>query len=113
MISQNFTDSRRRSGPDFTFLTARIASNRTHRYNLRSRGQLAQLVEQRIENPRVRGSIPRLATKKIKQKPGQLARAFAFLTLRLPSLNLRGKLLDKSGCDLARYRWKAWPRATD
>ena len=25
-------------------------------------GQLAQLVEQRIENPRVRGSIPRLAT---------------------------------------------------
>ncbi len=26
-------------------------------------GQLAQLVEQRIENPRVRGSIPRLATK--------------------------------------------------
>ena len=29
-------------------------------------GQLAQLVEQRIENPRVRGSIPRLATKNIK-----------------------------------------------
>ncbi len=27
------------------------------------RGQLAQLVEQRIENPRVLGSIPRLATK--------------------------------------------------
>ncbi len=26
-------------------------------------GQLAQLVEQRIENPRVRGSIPRLATR--------------------------------------------------
>ena len=26
-------------------------------------GQLAQLVEQRTENPRVRGSIPRLATK--------------------------------------------------
>ena len=25
-------------------------------------GQLAQLVEQRIENPRVLGSIPRLAT---------------------------------------------------
>ena len=29
-------------------------------------GQLAQLVEQRIENPRVRGSIPRLATIKFK-----------------------------------------------
>lgn len=29
-------------------------------------GQLAQLVEQRIENPRVRGSIPRLATKNFK-----------------------------------------------
>ena len=28
-------------------------------------GQLAQLVEQRIENPRVRGSIPRLATTQI------------------------------------------------
>ncbi len=26
-------------------------------------GQLAQLVEQRIENPRVLGSIPRLATR--------------------------------------------------
>ena len=29
---------------------------------VRLNGQLAQLVEQRIENPRVRGSIPRLAT---------------------------------------------------
>lgn len=29
---------------------------------LRRNGQLAQLVEQRTENPRVRGSIPRLAT---------------------------------------------------
>ena len=33
------------------------------RYNAALLGQLAQLVEQRIENPRVRGSIPRLATK--------------------------------------------------
>ena len=33
------------------------------RYNACLLGQLAQLVEQRIENPRVRGSIPRLATK--------------------------------------------------
>ena len=30
------------------------------------RGQIAQLVEQRIENPRVDGSIPPLATNKIK-----------------------------------------------
>ena len=29
-------------------------------------GQLAQLVEQRIENPRVLGSIPRLATSNTK-----------------------------------------------
>jgi hypothetical protein len=34
----------------------------TTRYNA-PLGQLAQLVEQRTENPRVRGSIPRLATK--------------------------------------------------
>jgi hypothetical protein len=33
------------------------------RYNPPLLGQLAQLVEQRIENPRVRGSIPRLATR--------------------------------------------------
>ena len=37
-------------------------------------GQLAQLVEQRIENPRVRGSIPRLATKFLKDaSPNRLA----------------------------------------
>ena len=40
-----------------------VAKQRTDRYNAPSFGQLAQLVEQRIENPRVRGSIPRLATK--------------------------------------------------
>ena len=39
-------------------------------------GQLAQLVEQRIENPRVRGSIPRLATK---FKSPNLFRAFSRL----------------------------------
>jgi hypothetical protein len=33
-------------------------------------GQLAQLVEQRIENPRVRGSIPRLATSNAKAPTG-------------------------------------------
>src|SRR5574343_1942954 len=40
-------------------------------------GQLAQLVEQRIENPRVRGSIPRLATKI--QRPTVLSWAFSFV----------------------------------
>ena len=35
-------------------------------------GQLAQLVEQRIENPRVLGSIPRLATKTSKATFGWL-----------------------------------------
>jgi hypothetical protein len=35
-------------------------------------GQLAQLVEQRIENPRVLGSIPRLATKHSKATFGWL-----------------------------------------
>ena len=40
-------------------------------------GQLAQLVEQRIENPRVLGSIPRLATKI--QRPTPLGWASPFL----------------------------------
>ena len=44
---------------------------------MRALGQLAQLVEQRIENPRVRGSIPRLATKI--QRPTVLSWAFSFL----------------------------------
>lgn len=43
-------------------------------------GQLAQLVEQRIENPRVRGSIPRLATR-IQADP-RFLRGSAFLHLR-------------------------------
>jgi hypothetical protein len=34
------------------------------RYTAALDGQVAQLVEQRTENPRVRGSIPRLATMK-------------------------------------------------
>ena len=42
-------------------------------------GQLAQLVEQRIENPRVRGSIPRLATKYTSVKtPIHVVGVFAF-----------------------------------
>ena len=40
--------------------------SKASRYNARLLGQLAQLVEQRIENPRVRGSIPRLATRNTK-----------------------------------------------
>ena len=43
-------------------------------------GQLAQLVEQRIENPRVRGSIPRLATKYSKT-PALTGWRFAFWLL--------------------------------
>ncbi len=41
-------------------------------------GQLAQLVEQRIENPRVRGSIPRLATSFLKT-PALTGWRFCFL----------------------------------
>ena len=41
-------------------------------------GQIAQLVEQRIENPRVGGSIPPLATKEIKHlaQPNRWAKCF-------------------------------------
>ena len=57
----------RSGGCSFVF----IAKNAPRRLPVRpalpimraSFGQLAQLVEQRIENPRVRGSIPRLATR--------------------------------------------------
>lgn len=40
-------------------------------------GQIAQLVEQRIENPRVGGSIPPLAT--TIQRPTVLGWAFSFV----------------------------------
>jgi hypothetical protein len=45
------------------------------RYNAPSLGQVAQLVEQRIENPRVGGSIPPLATKILhaKRQPSPVA----------------------------------------
>jgi len=39
-------------------------------------GQVAQLVEQRIENPRVGGSIPSLATKNKKTKSPAFASGF-------------------------------------
>ena len=48
--------------PDSGFNCALSASNRRGKVQEISNGQLAQLVEQRIENPRVLGSIPRLAT---------------------------------------------------
>ena len=38
----------------------------TEAQHVKKHGQVAQLVEQRIENPRVDGSIPPLATNKIK-----------------------------------------------
>ena len=59
---------------------------RSTRYNAALAGQLAQLVEQRIENPRVRGSIPRLATKntyhKVHRMPESpvIERVLAFLS---------------------------------
>jgi hypothetical protein len=47
-------------------------------------GQLAQLVEQRIENPRVRGSIPRLATRNCQAKtPIHVVGVFAFARAKL------------------------------
>ena len=49
------------------------------RYNAALVGQLAQLVEQRIENPRVRGSIPRLATTELKLKAHSSEWAFCYL----------------------------------
>ena len=42
-------------------------------------GQLAQLVEQRIENPRVLGSIPRLATSIVKHLAQPFGWAKCFL----------------------------------
>ena len=48
------------------------------RYNAASLGLVAQLVEQRIENPRVGGSIPPQATKIQALSPGQKPGLFAF-----------------------------------
>ena len=55
-------------------------------------GQLAQLVEQRIENPRVRGSIPRLATSFLKT-PALTGWRFCFQVLRSPLHSLAGGCL--------------------
>ena len=48
------------------------------RYNAASLGLVAQLVEQRIENPRVGGSIPPQATKIQGKSPVQVTGLFAF-----------------------------------
>ena len=44
-------------------------------------GLVAQLVEQRIENPRVGGSIPPQATNKIKDLEWKRSRSFCFVRL--------------------------------
>ncbi len=46
-------------------------------------GQVAQLVEQRTENPRVGGSIPSLATSRIKELRPPIGGRFHLLTLSL------------------------------
>ena len=48
------------------------------RYNAASLGLVAQLVEQRIENPRVGGSIPPQATKIQAKSPVHVTGLFAF-----------------------------------
>ena len=44
------------------WMLARMVTQRTKRHTVSTDGQVAQLVEQRTENPRVGGSIPSLAT---------------------------------------------------
>ena len=71
------------------------------RYNAASLGLVAQLVEQRIENPRVGGSIPPQATKIQAKKPGPRDRAFCFLVW-LFNLGIVSALFDRahlSACD--------------
>jgi hypothetical protein len=50
-------------------------------------GQVAQLVEQRIENPRVGGSIPSLATRNEKQ-PGRVYAARLLFICRIPAFGI-------------------------
>ena len=56
------------------------------RYNAASLGLVAQLVEQRIENPRVGGSIPPQATKEFKHLAQSSDWAFCFLDFIAPLL---------------------------
>jgi hypothetical protein len=59
------------SSEDFAGEPANRAANWCSKYQASLSGQVAQLVEQRTENPRVGGSIPSLATisSESKQKP--------------------------------------------
>ena len=65
-------------------------------------GQVAQLVEQRTENPRVRGSIPRLATTFKSPNP---FRAFSRLPAAPVLAGLRGLASRASGLASPRF----WP----
>ena len=65
----------RRTTPEIKDLVARggltaAPPSRSNTRPSRSGGQVAQLVEQRIENPRVGGSIPPLATSQVKSLRG-------------------------------------------
>jgi hypothetical protein len=70
-----------------------------------SDGQLAQLVEQRIENPRVRGSIPRLATKSPQLSDGQLAQ---LVEQRIENPRVRGSIPRLATRIPAKAKLNAW-----
>ena len=72
------------------------------RYTSRLVGQVAQLVEQRTENPRVRGSIPRLATNSKSPNP---FRAFSRLHVAPVLAGLRGFASRASPLTFPRF----WP----
>jgi hypothetical protein len=59
-------------------------------YICRPIGDVAQLVEQRIENPCVGGSIPSITT----QKPFGTPRGFLLIIASSPAFNEQDKLLD-------------------
>ena len=69
---------------------------------MRALGQFAQLVEQRIENPRVRGSIPRLAT--IFKSPNSF-RAFSRLAAAPVLAGFRGFASRAAPLPISRF----WP----
>src|SRR5437763_16037616 len=72
------------------YCQAGLAGLETAGYNHASFGLVAQLVEQRIENPCVGGSIPPRATKVSKQNANHHRLAFLFSALfpRLPMTTL-------------------------
>ena len=74
---------------------------------MRFTGQLAQLVEQRIENPRP-GSIPRLAAKTLKNAD-PMGRRFSF---QRPAFALNGVGRSRAdSADNARFRGRRYIRA--